>query len=272
MGMTSNLVENILLGMNEEVLGGLSLAGSVDHPGEGGRARENVLVRFFSRLIPASFSISSGFVIDGTGAKSRQIDLVIYRNHYHPVFEVSGIKYFAVESVAVVMENKTSVASTKALRTALENIKSVKALDRTNGGRNYLLLGHERRDPLDPCKFNHQVFGAVLTERSLEKSTLRDEMLEFLKSNDRRHWPNCYADVRGVYLAYQGANGAITDHPAEAQKLLLTDPGSQDYQPPLLHLAHALVDFLRVVPVVDFQPSAYFPAPSVRVDTFELPG
>lgn len=41
------------------------------------------------------------------------------------------MRYFLVESVVAVLENKANMGSAAALTTALENIKSVKVLDRS---------------------------------------------------------------------------------------------------------------------------------------------
>ena len=50
-------------------------------------------------MLPAELGIDTGFVIDAAGGVSKQIDIVIYRTSYHPVFEIGGVKYFLVESV-----------------------------------------------------------------------------------------------------------------------------------------------------------------------------
>ena len=110
--MANDLTDDIRSALNREVLTELDLARAISHPGESGRAREQIIAAFLDRLLPHSFSISTGFVIDATGAISRQIDIIIYRNDYHPVFEIGGIKHFLVESVAVVIENKASIAAT----------------------------------------------------------------------------------------------------------------------------------------------------------------
>ncbi len=78
----------------------------------------------------------TGFVIDGSGSVSGQVDLVLYRNDYYPIFEIGGVKHFPVESVVAVFEIKASTDSKNKLQGALDQIESVKALDRTGGGTN----------------------------------------------------------------------------------------------------------------------------------------
>ena len=267
------VIRDILNTLNRQVLDELDLARTVRHPGESGRAREQILAEFFQKLLPKSFSVSTGFVIDATGAISKQTDLIIYRNDYHPVFEIGGIKHFMVESVAVVMENKASIASTSALTDALEKIKSVKMLDRTNRGQNYTLMGMSQSSPCDLDNFQHQVFGAILTEKSLSKNTLREELFKFFKENpNRNHWPNVYADVRELCAFYLKSvnpcqSTVISD---EAQYLGFTDSAADNFVPPLIELAFDVVNFLRVAPVIDFSPTDYLPAASGKHDWWKI--
>ncbi|MBM4431458.1 MAG: hypothetical protein FJ026_14105 [Chloroflexi bacterium] len=258
--MTIGVIGQILDALNREVLNGLDLATAINHPGESGRAREQIIAEFFHRLLPRSYSISTGFVIDATGAISRQVDLVIYRNDYHPVFEIGGIKHFLVESVAVAMENKASIGSTDALHRALENIKSVKALDRTNRGKNYTLIGPQKGVTCNPDDFQHQIFGAIVTEQSLSRETLARELGCFFRANpNRNHWPNVYADIRNLSAIYlKSVNPAApTVVPGEAGYLGLTKSSSDDFVPPLIELAFEVLNFLRVAPQIDYSPTDY---------------
>jgi len=193
--MSHDLTKTILLSLNRDVLNQLDLANAIAHPAENGRAREQILADFFNRLLPRSYNISTGFVIDAQGAISKQIDLIIYRSDYYPIFNIGGIKYFPVESVVVVIENKASITSSERLHQALENIKSVKVLDRTNQGKNYLVIGSNQGGVVDPDNFQHQIFGAILTEQSLSKETLRHELLQFMRDNPRNTWINFYAEI-----------------------------------------------------------------------------
>jgi hypothetical protein len=271
MSVANKLIGDILGALNREVLNELDLAKAISHPGESGRAREQIIAAYFSRLLPQSFSISTGFVIDTTGAISRQIDLVIYRNDYHPVFEIGGIKHFLAESVAVVIENKASIAGTKILHQALENIKSAKSLDRTNRGKNYILDGSKSQ--VNPDNFQHQIFGAIVTEESLSRDTLKEEMLGFLRTTpNRNHWPNFYADVRhlsAVYLkSVNPPEGTVI--PREARYLGLSDSTSENFIPPLIELAFEVVNFLRVAPTIDFKPTDYLLAGGGKIDWWKI--
>lgn len=270
--MTHDLTKNILHSLNRDVLNQLDLANAITHPAENGRAREQILADFFRRLLPRSYSISTGFVIDAVGGISKQIDLVIYRNDYCPIFEIGGIKYFPVESVAVVIENKASITSTERLRQALENIKSVKVLDRTNQGKNYLVIGSQQGPLVNLDDFQHQVFGAIMTEQSLSREALRQELFSFMQANSRRIWPNFYADVRHFSANYlSSANPSLaTAIPSEAQYLAITDSAADNFVPPLNELAFEIVNFLRVAPIVDYKPTDYLSAGSGKFNWWKI--
>src|SRR5437870_3744205 len=128
--MVSKLIRSMMRNLNREIIDDLKLARNVKHPGEGGRARENAIVEFLEKLVPKNFQVSTGFVIDALGNISPQIDIVISRRGYHPVFEVGGVKHFMIESVHAVVENKSRITDRATLTDALGKIKSVKKMDR----------------------------------------------------------------------------------------------------------------------------------------------
>ncbi len=219
--------------------------------------------------MPKSYGISTGFVIDASGLRSRQIDLVIYRNDYHPVFEIGGIKHFLVESVAVVIQNKASIASTKELSDALKNIESVKNLDRTNGGKNYIVVGSTHGSMVNRDEFQHQVFSAILTEKSLSIDTLQQEFLGYLRSTpDRNLWPNFYADVQNLSIYYLKPNdpAEATVIPREAAYLALTLSTSEGFVLPLIALAYEVLKFLKIAPQISFDLTDYLGFGSGKID------
>jgi hypothetical protein len=270
--MLHELTKTILFSLNRDVLNQLDLTSAIAHPAESGRAREQILADFFRRLLPKAYSVSTGFVIDATGGISKQVDLVIYRSDYYPVFNIGGINYFPVESVAVVIENKASITSTERLNQALENIKSVKTLDRTNQGKNYLVVGSNQGAAVDLGNFQHQIFGAILTEQSLSKETLRQELFHFMQVNPRNLWLNCYTDVRNFSATYLvSTNPPIaTAVPNDAVYLGFTDSSAENFIPPLIELAFEMVNFLRVAPLIDYKPSDYFCAGSGKIDWWRI--
>jgi hypothetical protein len=108
------------------------------------------------------------------GGKSKQVDVVVYRTDYHPILEIGRVKHFMVESVVAVLEVKAAIDSQADLRQALENIASVKRLDRSNRGHNYEVIDWRRGNFIDPKNQETQVFGGIVTETSLVKDFSED--------------------------------------------------------------------------------------------------
>lgn len=250
------LIETIIRSLNREVLGQLELSRTIKHPGENGRAREQIISEYLTNILPRNVKVGTGFVIDARGSISNQIDIVIYRDDYHPVIEIGKIKHFMVESVIAVIENKASISSASVLQSALKNIQSVKKLDKTNGGNNIIIPTGKK---VSSRVFEHQVFGAVITEKSLSTESLRQEFINFFESHlDFRLWPNMYADVRGSSVRYVQENFIATAVPSRAFGLIISDPGAENYTPPLLEVTFELLNLIRVAPLIDYNPCDYF--------------
>jgi hypothetical protein len=281
------LPATILRALASEMLDQLQLAKEIEHPGESGRAREQILTAFFQRLIPSSFGVSTGFVVDALGGKSRQIDVVVYRTNYAPVFEIGGVKHFLIESVVAVLEVKAAINTGARLRQALDNIASVKGLDRTNRGRNYRLMEDQRVQEMrpgwsgpgivDPGVGLHQVFGAIVTERSMTEKSFRAEYLAWLQTHARRDWPNLYVDVNGSLAGYlvpdrsaEATEFKLGAVPMIASRLVIYQPEDKRASP-LLQLAYELVNFFRVAPKIDFSATDYLVPGALLGDEYPLP-
>jgi hypothetical protein len=249
-----------------ETLVELQLVAKVSHKGEAGRAREGILRRFITRIAPPSLGLEPGFVIDGRGGVSGQVDLVLYRTDYYPVLEVGGVKHFPVESVIAVFEIKASTDSKAKLTDALEQIESVKSLDRTGRGTNYAL--DPMGVPVQPDAFQFQVFGAVLSERSMQASSALTAIEKFCKSRPRRNWPNLVVAAADYSVRYESPDGSPGEDPAIALGLMAAQ-GEQG--PPLSDVAVALANIVRVAVPIDFNPSNYFPSSPAVVAHRPLP-
>src|SRR2546430_12863608 len=85
-----------------------------------------------------------------------------------PMFIAGGVRFFPVEAVAAVIEVKSNL-TTQELRHALQNVISVKRLDRTRGGTNYMVAGGAGglRDQraLDAENHEHQIFSLIVAAR-----------------------------------------------------------------------------------------------------------
>jgi Domain of unknown function (DUF6602) len=277
----------ILRALAQETLERLRLATEIEHPGESGRAREQILTAFMERLIPSSFGVSTGFVVDALGGKSRQVDVVVYRTDYAPVFEIGQVKHFLIESVVAVLEVKAAIDSEADLTQALDNIASVKGLDRTNRDRNYRLMEDQvvtdmrpdwsRQGIVDPDFFLHQVFGVIVTERSLTQDSFAARYLGWLGTHPRREWPNLYVDANGFLAGYlvpkgqpdEAAQLGLDVKAPTAKKLVIYRPKGEGASP-LLQLAFELVNWFRVVPKIDFKAVDYLAPGDASGDEYPL--
>lgn len=248
-----------------EVIEELNLAKSIGHGPESGRAREEIVRRFLRRLMPSGYGIDTGFVIDSSGHISKQIDIIIHRTGYHPVFDVAGIRHFMVESVAAVIENKSRLTSKSSLREAFENIASAKALDVTGGGTNRVVIGGNLGplvvDHIDDVNLN--ILGAVITADSVTPATYLDVVVDFCQSHERRLWPSIYvaiADFAGIFMKETpSGERAITTSHSEMQYAGVTVRSLPQCVEPLRDLAQRLANVLRIFSLIDFNLIAYFP-------------
>ncbi len=258
--------------MHEEVVQQLALTKRIRHAGESGRAREEIVRRFLRKFVPSGLGIDTGFVIDVHGGVSRQIDIVIYRHDYHPILEIGGLKHFLVESVVAVIENKASVTDRATLREALENIRSVKRLDRSAEGRNYVVMDFHGQGTLVKDDPHYRVWGAIIAEESLSRETFLAEMESDVHSNDLSLWLDCYVAIHGFVSRYVDKNTALVWNPDGADALVLTDPEGSSGERPLVDFALLLAGRLRHAATVDYTPSSYFPMSRSHKGVLRLPG
>nr|WP_314266766.1 DUF6602 domain-containing protein [uncultured Moellerella sp.] len=253
-------IEKVINSLNKEILERLELSKLIEHPGESGRAREQIITGYLEDILPKNIKIGTGFVIDAVGGVSKQIDVLVYRDDYHPLIKVGNVHYFMVESVIAIIEVKASISNVKTLNQALDNIKSVKSLDRTNNGFNKIISDGKRAvGYINKNKFEHQIFGAILTEKSLSIETLAQEFQIFYENNPLMNtWPNIYADVRGSSLRFITKEFTATAIPSDAFGFIISDPDAENYTPPLLEITFELLNFLRITPLIDYNPCDYF--------------
>jgi hypothetical protein len=92
-----------------------------------GDAREHFISEVLKKFLPANVIIGSGQIIDVNNNKSKQIDIIVYRNDF-PVLRTFGTSdIYLVEGVLATIEVKSQL-NENTLFEALENGKSVKSL------------------------------------------------------------------------------------------------------------------------------------------------
>lgn len=126
-------MKELFLGMQQEMLSKLkTIRKHVTHPGTKGDATELSWIEWLSTYLPNRYCVDTAFVVDHTGTRSDQIDLVIYDQQYSPfVFCQEGVKFIPAESVYAIFEVKQTL-NKEHIQYAAEKAESVRALHRTS--------------------------------------------------------------------------------------------------------------------------------------------
>lgn len=104
----------------------------LDHPGAKGSATEERWREMLGEYLPNRYCVSKAFVIDADGARSHEIDLVIYDRQFSPfLFKQDGAIFIPAESVYAIFEIKQSLTG-RDVGYAIEKAASVRWLRRTS--------------------------------------------------------------------------------------------------------------------------------------------
>jgi hypothetical protein len=137
------------------------LAGSLtSHPTLIGDAREAIVQNVLKRILPPAYEIGRGQIVDSSGAKSKQIDIIIARSDSPSLPLPGGDKIYIVESVMATLEIKSRL-NEEGLVQALDNCASVAELVP-------LLHGPTKRRVLRKRKIAQREDGTYFHERYLE--------------------------------------------------------------------------------------------------------
>jgi hypothetical protein len=183
------------------------LSAEVSHNQTAGEAREYALVGLLKKYLPQRVGIDRGFVIDAHGNESKQIDIVIYDRTVGTVFEINRIKYFPCETVVAIGEVKSDINSVDKLKDALNKIKSVKELDRSNQGKNLIISGPGVS--LQGLEFNpathhrDQIFGFIFTSTSMKRKSIIEYLQNHNERMDRRYWMNIFCGFNQFLISYE---------------------------------------------------------------------
>jgi len=183
------------------------LATEISHSQTAGEAREYALRNILEKYLPRRAGVDEGFVIDAHGGESKQIDVVIYDKTVGTVFEVLDTKYFPCEAVIAIGEVKSDILSSRNLQNALDKIRSVKELDRSNNGKNLIVSGPGvsiKGLQFDPST-NHrdQIFGFIFTSTSMTRESIINHLQEHNSCTDRRYWMNLFCDYNRFLVSYE---------------------------------------------------------------------
>lgn len=102
----------------------------IQHNGEKGTARENILEEYLKSYIPEKYSFSKGTIVDCKDVQSRQVDIIIHDKFLTPyLVDMDNTKIVPIESVYGVVEVKSTLTKEE-LRKCVKNIESVRKLEK----------------------------------------------------------------------------------------------------------------------------------------------
>lgn len=126
-------LRNAFMDVQEELVLKLRHASrSIEHAPTVGSVNEEHWISVFRAYLPNRYEVNSGFVIDSLGARSDQIDLVIYDRHFTPtLLDQQNHRYIPAEAVYAVFESKPHLDKSY-LEYAGQKAASVRKLHRTS--------------------------------------------------------------------------------------------------------------------------------------------
>lgn len=107
-------------------------SGSIAHSGTQGAVNEQHWVDVLRAYLPKRYEVAAGIVIDSDGARSEQIDVVIFDKHFTPtLLDQQSHRYIPAEAVYAVFEAKPHIDKGY-LEYAGQKAASVRRLRRTS--------------------------------------------------------------------------------------------------------------------------------------------
>jgi len=136
----------------------------IDHPSSDGRFREE-LIKTLLEIIPQKYKVGNGFIIDSESNISKEMDLIIFDDHYVPRFFMETYSIIPIESVVGVIQVKTILNSTK-LNEAINNLKSIDNLVAKKGGSVFSATAKSIIENRTICPIKIIVAGSTKTSLS----------------------------------------------------------------------------------------------------------
>jgi hypothetical protein len=136
---------------HERALDSLLKSGSnAGHYGVQGDGNEQHWIDLLNRHLPRRYAVTRAFVVDSSGGRSEQLDLVIYDRQYSPEFWEHGQHhYLPAESVYAILEIKPEFNREYVLYAA-DKIASVRRLHRTSASFTWASGVHPGRKDFRP--------------------------------------------------------------------------------------------------------------------------
>lgn len=216
----------------------------ISHPAELGKDREEIIRQFLRSYLPNRFEVSTGFVFDSQGEMSKQLDIIIADANICPKFEtVGGIRLYPCECVVAVGQVKSSLTSITKLNEALDNLQSVKKLDRSANGQSFDTKFGEHID--NETNHLHQIFTFLfIIGKSLSENTVREEMMKRVEIHEPHLWNNVVLSLEKYLITFY-CNFGVCPNPMDARAIAVQADSNE--QNTLLHFHQLLGAAIQVI-------------------------
>lgn len=152
-------LQELFASLQNELLSKLSVGEVISHPTAKGDDTELNWMEVLKSL-PSRYVVDRGFVVDGEGTLSEQIDAIVYDRYYSPlILQRDSALYVPAESVYAVLEVRQTL-SKENIEYAGNKAKSVRELKRTSAPVRQIDGTLRRREQLPP------ILAGILTSSS----------------------------------------------------------------------------------------------------------
>jgi hypothetical protein len=183
------------------------------HWGEDGRYKEIILMNYLRKILPSSVSVGTGFVKNGTGELTSQIDIIVYKKESPILFSEGDFIILMPESVLGIIEVKSK--STHNIMTNTRRGLSVIQKAEQNGkiiGNKNIFNGIFAYD--NSINYNDKFISTKLAHQLSESKGYLNH-ISFGSNNFMRYWDKgnplgngrkCYSAYRLSYNHIRGSN------------------------------------------------------------------
>jgi hypothetical protein len=200
--------------IEETLLAQFREAGFVQHPGDRGANREEILRRFLGERLPRRYGVTNGEIITKKGAHSHSADIIVYDAEYCPVVYANETKVIPIEGVYGIIEVKSALSKQEFIDAArkIAAFKDLAPRDLSVIRTREYVTVHRPSRPFGI------VLGFTLADNSLESLQANYEEL-----NKEIYWVNNFANFVAVLGAGILRLEKIDFSTGDKQPLLDTD-------------------------------------------------
>src|SRR3990172_5408222 len=178
----------IFKGIEQEMLGAISQANVIPHNLSKGQSIEEIFRNFLKDRLPKSISVGSGIIVDSNGSVSKQLDVIVYDSLKTPLFYQDQVtQIIPVECVYAVIEVKKEIPSVEKLNLIIENMESVRCLEKKAFFKPLGVLTHTHNlygQTWDYWPIQYYVFAID----SMDLDTLKQKIADDNIKKSRKPW------------------------------------------------------------------------------------